>query len=85
MGLLSTPAGGGGGEWGWGGANRQSGFSKGQSCNLPSSCPTWGLMGPGFQACLEILAGRESELELHRPTAVLFVVVTIKRGVKDPI
>lgn len=70
---------------GGGSANRQSRFGKGQSCNLPSSCPTRGLMGPGFQACLEILAGRESELEHHRPTAALLVVVTTKRGVNDPI
>lgn len=39
-------------------------------------------MGPGFQACLEILAGRESELEHSWQTAVLFVVVATNRGAK---
>lgn len=40
-------------------------------------------MGPGFQACLEILAVRESELEHYWQTVVLSLVVTTNRGVKD--
>lgn len=40
-------------------------------------------MGPGFQACLEIHAVRESELEHYWQTAVLLVVVTTNHGVKD--
>lgn len=42
-----------------------------------------GLVGPGFQTCLEILAVRESELEHYWKTAVLLVDVTTNHGAKD--
>lgn len=60
MGLLSSLT--GGGAYGRS-ANRQSCHSKGQSCNLHLSIPSLALMGPGFQACLEMLVVRENYRE----------------------